>query len=101
MRDAGERAQRLGDRVVLDPECARDGGRSGCVLAIVSAGDQRLRRERIVGGELDSVEAGAARHDLRAGTLEDAELGIAVRLEAAVTVEVIRLEVQQAAQRRT
>ena len=35
------------------------------------------------------------RHDLRARTLEDAELRVAVGLERAVPVEVVRLEVEQ------
>ena len=59
------------------------------------AGDQRLGGQRVVGGELDAVEPEAARHDLRARTLEDAELRVAVRLEGAVPVEVVGLEVEQ------
>ena len=41
------------------------------------------------------AQAEAARHDRRPRPLEDAELRVAVRLEGAVAVEVVRLEIQQ------
>ena len=46
--DAGERAQRLGYRVVLDPDSARGSGCRGGVLAVVRPRDQRLRGQRVV-----------------------------------------------------
>src|SRR5439155_24825806 len=45
--------------------------------------------------ELDPVEAHPARHDPRFGPFEDAQLCVAVGLERAVAVEVVRLEVEQ------
>ena len=42
MLDAAERAQRLRDRAVVDPGRSRGRGRRRRVLAVVSAGDQRL-----------------------------------------------------------
>ena len=59
------------------------------------AADKRFGWERLVGCELDPVEAEASRDDPGAGALEDAELRVAVRLEGAVAVEVVRLEVQE------
>ena len=71
MRDTGKRSQRLGNGVVADP--GRACGCSGCrrVLAIVRAGDERLRRESIVPRELDAVELGSPGDDLYARALED------------------------------
>ena len=100
VRHAGERAQRLGDRVVADPGRARGRGRGGGVLAVVRAADQRLGRQRVVGRELDPVEPEPARHDLRPRALEDAQLRVAVVLERVVAVEVIGLEVEQHRDRR-
>jgi len=90
-----ERAQRLGDRVVVHAGGAGRGRGGGGVLAVVRAGDERLRRQRVAGGELDSLEAEAARHDLRPGPLEDAQFRVAVGLEGAVPVEMVGLEVEQ------
>ena len=59
VRHARERPQRLGDRVVADPGRARRGRRGGGVLAVVRAADQRLGRQRVVGRELDPLEARA------------------------------------------
>ena len=81
--------------VVVDAGGARGGRRGGGVLAVVRAGDARLGGQRVVGGELDAVEPEPARHDLRARALEDAELRVAVRLEGAVPVEVVGLEVEE------
>jgi hypothetical protein len=101
--DAGEGAERLGDRGLVRAGRARRGRGGGGVLAVVRAGDQRLRRERVVGRELDATRrardlAEAARDDgdvrLRL-VLEDAQLRRAVRLERAVAVEVVGLEVEQ------
>src|SRR5918911_200508 len=88
VRDAWERAQRLGDRVVGDAGGARGRGRGGGVLAVVHAGDQRLGRQQVVRAELDPVEAEPARNDLHARALEDPELRVAVGIERAVAVEV-------------
>ena len=93
--DARECAQSLGDPIVRDPGRPGGGSRGGGVLAVVGAAHQRLRRERIVGGELGAVEVEPARDDLGAGPLEDAQLRVAVGLEAAVPVEVVGLEVEQ------
>src|SRR5204862_4024008 len=95
VRDAREGAKRLGDPVVVDAggACSRGGG--GGVLTVVPAADERLGGERIVGRELDPVETESARDDLSASALEDAQLRVAVRLERAVAVEVVGLEVEQ------
>jgi hypothetical protein len=62
----------------------------------VGPGNARLGRQRIVRGELDrAVDPEAAGRNLMAGPLEDPELGVAVALECAVAVLVVRLEVQQ------
>ena len=95
VRNAGKRLERSGDLVVWHAERPRGRGRGRRVLAVVRAADQRLGRELVVGRELDPFEAAAARHDLRAGALEDAQLRVAVGLERAVPVEVVGLEVQQ------
>ena len=103
VRHPWERAERLGDRCVVEPERAGDRGRRGGVLAIVLARDLRL------GGELVADENStrrrlardgpeAARHDgdvAGALVLEDAQLGLEVGLEAAVAVEVVGLEVEE------
>ena len=95
MRHARELLQPLCDRVVAD--AGRTGGRSrrGRVLTVVSAAQARLRRQWVVGSELDPVEPHPARHDPDARSLEDAQLRVAVGLERAVAVEVIGLEVEQ------
>ena len=54
-----------------------------------------IEGQRVVGGELDALEAEAARDDLRLGTLEDAQLRVAIGLERAVPVEMVGLEVEQ------
>src|SRR5439155_19150846 len=95
VRDAWERAERLGDLRIRDAGSACGGGCGGCVLAVVHAADERLGWERVVGGELDPVEAETSRDDPGAGALEDAELRVAVCLEGAVAVEMVRLEVQE------
>ena len=69
-------------------------GRGG-VLAVVSAGNAGLCRQVVVARELDSGQAEASRHDRDLRALEDSELRVAVGLERSVTVEVVRLEVQQ------
>ena len=48
VRDARERAQRLGDRRVVDPRGTGRGGRRGGVLAVVRARDARLGGQRVV-----------------------------------------------------
>ena len=71
--------------------------------AVAAAAFSRLCAPRISGSAGSSssaensiaVEPEAARHDLRARALEDAQLRVAVRLERAVPVEVVRLEVEQ------
>ena len=52
--DAGERAQRLGDRLVGEPGGARGGGRGGSVLAVVRAGQARFGRQLVGRRELDA-----------------------------------------------
>ena len=84
MLDAGEGDERLGDRRVGHAELARDPRRGRCVLAVVGAADPRLGGQRLVGAPLDRLP----------GALEDAELRVAVRLEGAVAVEMVGLEVQ-------
>ena len=103
MLDAGKAAQGLGDGALGDARCA--GGRHcRCrVLAVVTARDQRLRGERVVVAELDALRcardgAPAARHDggiARPLRREEAQLGVAIRLEAAVAVDVVGLKVEQ------
>ena len=95
VRDAGKRPEGLGDGVVGHAGGACHGGRGGGVLPVVPAGDQRLCGERVVGRELDPVDSEPAGNDFRARALEDAELRIAVRLEGAVPVEVVGLQVEQ------
>ena len=70
--------------------------------AVAAAAFSRLWRPRISGSAgssssaENSIPAGrASRHHLRARSLEDAQLRVAVRLERPVAVEVVRLEVQQ------
>ena len=55
--DAGKRAQRFGDRVLVDARSPRGGGRCSGVLTVVLAGDERLRGQRIVRAKLDAVGA--------------------------------------------
>ena len=95
VRDAGERAERLRDRVVR--HAGRAGGcrRGGGVLPVVAAGNEGLRRQLVVGGELDPVDSETARDDLHVGSLEDAELRVTVRVEGAVPVEMVGLEVEE------
>src|SRR3954452_5035423 len=96
MRDAGERAERLRDRVVVNAGRTRCSRRGRRVLAIVGAGDARLGRQRVVASELDrALDPEPARRNLRAGALEDAQLRVAVGLEGAVAVEMVRLQVEQ------
>ena len=103
MLDAGERPQGLRDRVLLEAGGPRGRGRCGSVLAVVPARNEGLGRKLVVGGELDAVPASgngaeATRDDGDVGfglVLEDAQLGFAVGVVRAVTVEVIGLEVQQ------
>jgi hypothetical protein len=101
--DAGERPQGLRDRVLFHAGGQRGRGRCGGVLAVVSARNERLGRKLVVGSELDAVRASgdgaeATRDDGHVGfglVLEDAQLGFAVGVVRAVTVEMIGLEVQQ------
>ena len=69
----------------------------------MGAGDQRFGRQRVVGRELDAARA--ARHVTEASgndgdvvgvlVLEDPQLGGPIRLEVAVPVEMVRLQVEQ------
>src|SRR5205085_5847105 len=77
VRDALEGPQRLGDGRVLDPGGARGSRRSRRVLAVVRAGDERLGRQRVVGGEGDPRQIEPARDDRGSRTLEDAQLRVA------------------------
>ena len=95
VRHAGKGAERVGDRLVRDAGGTGGSRRRGCVLAVVAAGDAGLGRKLVVGGELDSAYAEAAWHDLGARPLEDAELCVAVRLKAAMAVDVVGLEVEK------
>jgi len=62
----------------------------------VRAWNARLGGQRVVARELErAVDPAASRCDLVPGALEDPQLGVAVTLERAVAVEVVRLEVQQ------
>ena len=56
VRNARKGAERLGDRVVRDSGDSCSRSRSGRVLTVVPAADQRLGRQRIVGRERDPVE---------------------------------------------
>ena len=87
--------RRLGDRVVRDADGTRGGRRRGGVRAVVAARQPRLRRQRIVRGELDAFQPESARHDPVARALEDPQLRGPVALERAVAVEMVRLEIQQ------
>src|SRR5512146_1563561 len=95
VRDAGERSQRLGDRVVTEAGGTRGGGGGRGVLPVVRTADQWLRRQRIVRRELDSLEPGAARDDLGSRALEDSQLRDPVLGEARVAVEMGGLEAEQ------
>ena len=64
MRDPGERAERLGDRVIGHARGTGGGGRSGGVLPVVRASDSRLGGEWVIGAELDSLKAETAWDDL-------------------------------------
>ena len=101
VRHAGERAQRLGDRLVADAGRARGGrGRGSRVLAVVrpadrgSAGSSSSAANSTT-SPVVAVARRPARHDRRARALEDAQLRGAVGVERAVAVEVVRLEVEQ------
>ena len=50
--DPGEGPEGLGDRRIGDPDRACCGGRGRGVLPVVGAGDPRLGRQLVVGGEL-------------------------------------------------
>jgi hypothetical protein len=103
MRDALERTQGLGDRVVVDPGGAGGGGRRGRILAVVRAGNERLRRKLVVARELDALGAArnrpeAARHDRRVLgglALEHPQLDVRVGFERSVAVEMVGLEVEE------
>src|SRR5207248_11638125 len=95
MRHACECAESVGDRGIGDARDTRGGGGGGGVLSVVYAGDARLRGQRIVSRELDSLQPDAARDDLRKRTLEDPQLGVAVGLERALPVEMLGLAVEQ------
>src|ERR671922_119351 len=103
VRHAGKAAQRLGDPFVVDARGPCGGRRGGGVLAVVRAGDARLGRKRIVRRELDpraspGYVSEPARHDrdvVRLLVLKDPQLGVAVRLERAVAIEMVGLEVQE------
>jgi hypothetical protein len=108
MRHAREGAKPLRDLLLGRSGGARRRCGGGGVLPVVPPGDPRLRRQRVFGRELDAPRrsrvAEASRHDggvVGALVLEDAQLRVAVRLEAPVTVEVIRLQVQEHGDART
>ena len=98
-----ERLERVGDRLVGHANRERCGGCGGGVLPVVRAEDPRLGRQRVVGGELHPARgarhgAEAARDDghvARALTRERPELRRGVRVERAVPIDVVRLEVRQ------
>ncbi len=108
MRYAWEASEPVRDRVVTDPGCTSRRGRGCRVLAIVRAGDPRLRRQRIVARELDAArfsgdgaEAGGEHGRVaRLLPLEQPQLRVSVLLEAAVPVEMVGLEVEQDADAR-
>jgi hypothetical protein len=85
------------------PIASAAAGRGSRVLAVVSARDPRLGRQRVVGGELEPPRgarhgAEAARDDrhvTRALLRERPELRRGVCVERAVTVDVVRLEVRE------
>ena len=86
------------------PGRARRRRRGRGVLAVVRAGDARLGRERVVGGELDAARRARERRRSRAarrrvvrasGCSKIRSLASRVRLERAVAVEVVGLEVEQ------
>src|SRR5207247_11291326 len=54
VRDAAERAQRFGDRILRDAGSARGSRRGGRVLPAVLDGAERLGGQAIAGGELDA-----------------------------------------------
>ena len=101
--DPRKRAERLRDRVLRDARSPSGCRRRGGVLAVVLAGDERLRRERIVRAKLDAVgttwdRSEAARNDRDVGlglVLEDPQLRVPVGVEGLMAVEVVRLEIEQ------
>ncbi len=104
MRDAGKGAERICDGGVVDPRGAGCGSRCRSVLAIVGARNARLGGKRIVeaGTRLDERVPGTGPYPrgndggvVLGLPLEDAKLDLGVRLEGAVAVEMIGLEVQQ------
>ncbi len=105
-----ERAQRVGDRGVVDPRSTSRGGRRGGVLAVVRARDERLGGKLVVDARSSTRRAAPGTEPNPRGTtavssapcaLEDAELRVRVRLERAVPVEVVGLEVEQDGDART
>src|SRR5690242_2644783 len=103
MRDAAEAAQRFGDRSVVDAGRACSSRSRGRIFTVVRSGDERFRRELIGAVELHVDRATGSRTEtagqdgyVRLGLiLEQAQLGVAVGRERPVTVEMIRLEVEQ------
>jgi hypothetical protein len=95
MWNSGKRQQRFRNRVVADSDGARRSRCSSCILTVVDAADARLGRQRIVGRKRDPFEAETAWNDFDPRPFEDAQLRATVCLEAAVTIEMVRLEVQQ------
>src|SRR5207244_541423 len=98
VRDAGKGVERERDLLVRHAEGARRSRRGGGVLAVVAAAESRLRGQRVVPGELDATPRHpleATRHDGDLATFEDAQLRRPVRLERAMPVEVVGLEVEQ------
>src|SRR5207244_391678 len=106
---AREGREGLCDRLVLDPGRACRDRRGGGILAVVRARNPGLGREHVVEAELAALgapgdRAEASRHDrdvVLSLVLEDAQLGVGVALEGAMTIEVIGLEVEQDADPRS
>ena len=61
----------------------------------MGAGDERLSRKRVVGGELDPGKTKPARDDRGVGALEDPQLRVPIRLVGAVPVEMVGLEIEE------
>src|SRR4029450_10760270 len=101
--NAREGLERLRGPRVVDAERASRRARRRGVLAIVRTGNQRLSGKLVGRRELDPPRLARDRFEstgddgdgVLALVLEDPQLRVGIRLERAVTVEMIRLEVEQ------
>ena len=99
----GKDRSAAGDRVVRDADRAGRGGRGGGILSVVRPGDQRLGGERVVscehdppGGARDRAEPAWYDGHVVVGLMcEHAQLRGRVRVERAMPVDVVGLQVEQ------